>query len=373
MSPDVIPPEALFRLLGEEGLSPPRILTLAITGVCNLHCRHCWVEGGAEASAAHVATANLRRLLREFAELGGAGVRLTGGEPLCHPDWFSLLRCARDLDFPQLALQTNAELLRNDTAEALASLDFPGLSIQVSLDGATAASHDLVRGTGAFAGALAGLKRLVAVGLAPRLSLFLTEMRHNFDEIPALLELAEELGIPELTSGALVRCGRAARDERIAPPTATQYLGLLDRYDTDEAFRNRYRARGKIAALEWRGESRARTQDCSFVENPYLSAAGTLYPCLLCHADSHAATEVFAKPLAAAFAEGARPWSALRQLSRERAASIPECRACAHRASCGAGCMGRAWGGCGDFFVPEDRCALRRAVYARKKTNADPG
>jgi MoaA/NifB/PqqE/SkfB family radical SAM enzyme len=103
---------------------------------------------------------------------------LTGGEPLCHPDWFRLLRCARDLDFPQLALQTNADLIRDDTAEALASLDFPGLSIQVSLDGATAASHDLVRGTGAFAGALAGLKRLVAVGLAPRLSLFLSEMRH---------------------------------------------------------------------------------------------------------------------------------------------------------------------------------------------------
>lgn len=371
VKPDSAPPEPLARLWSDTGLRPPRVLTLAITGACNLQCRHCWVDGGRSASAAHAPAATLRRILREFAALGGAGARLTGGEPLCHPQWLDLLRFSRDLGFAQLALQTNADLIGDKEAAALAALDFPGFTIQVSLDGACAASHDLVRGPGAFACALAGLKRLAAVGLAPRLSLFLTEMRHNFEEIPTLLELAEHLGIPAVTTGALVRCGRAASDELVAPPDPSQYLRLRDRYETDARFRRHYLAIGKSAALEWRGDSPAATTGCTFVENPYLSADGKLYPCLLCHADSHAVAGVFAKPLAAALAEGVPLWSSLLRLSRDRAAIIPECRACAHRATCGAGCMGRAWGGCGDFLAPEDRCALRRAIYQRPQGKPD--
>lgn len=370
VNPDQVPSESLAGLLSDAGLRPPRILTLAITGACNLHCRHCWVDGGRPTSAAHVPAATLWRLLREFAHLGGAGVRLTGGEPLCHPAWRDLLQHSRKLGFAQLALQTNAALILDQEAAALAELDFPGLVIQVSLDGARAASHDLVRGAGAFADALAGLKRLVAAGLAPRLSLFLTEMRHNVAEIPALLDLAEQLGIPSVTTGALVRCGRAASDALLAPPDPSDYLRLLDRYQTDEAFRRRYRARGKTAALEWRDANPATAHGCTFVENPYLTADGKLYPCLLCHAYSHAVTGVLGKPLATAFAQGAPAWSSLRQLSRDRAANIPACRACAHRASCGAGCMGRAWGSCGDFLAPEDRCNLRQAVLARKKNSS---
>uniref|UniRef100_UPI00272EA460 radical SAM protein n=1 Tax=Geoalkalibacter sp. TaxID=3041440 RepID=UPI00272EA460 len=120
MNPDQVPSESLAGLLSDAGLRPPRILTLAITGACNLHCRHCWVDGGRPTSAAHVPAATLWRLLREFAHLGGAGVRLTGGEPLCHPAWRDLLQHSRKLGFAQLALQTNAALILDQEAAALA-------------------------------------------------------------------------------------------------------------------------------------------------------------------------------------------------------------------------------------------------------------
>ncbi|WP_429886239.1 radical SAM/SPASM domain-containing protein [Geoalkalibacter halelectricus] len=362
-----IPAADVVQRLRDAGLRPPRTLTFAITGACNLHCRHCWVEGGITAAAGHVPLPQVLRVLREFAELGGQGLRLTGGEPLCHPDWAAALRCARELDFAHLYLQTNADLIGDAQAATLRDLDFPGLTIQISLDGAQAASHDLVRGTGAFAGALVGIRRLIAKGLAPRLSLFLTEMRHNLEEIPALLELAEGLGIPAVTTGGLVRCGRATDDDLVAPASIAQYLRLLDCFENDAEFRRRYLKIGKIAALEWRSTDRADLGGCAFVENPYITADGRLYPCLLCHADSHAVHGLFNHSLAAAFVQGAHLWATLLCISRARPSRIPACQACADRAACGAGCLGRAWAGSGDFFSTEDRCALRRAVYARQK------
>lgn len=362
----MLPSETLERLK-REGLRPPKTLTLAITGACNLTCRHCWVEAGAADSAAHVPEKTLRRLLEEFAQLGGEGVRLTGGEPLCHPGWLGLLRCARALGLRGVSLQTNGMLFREEEVAALRELDFPGLSIQISLDGATAPSHDLVRGEGAFQVVLDGLRRLVQGGLAPRLTLFCTEMRHNLEEIPAILELAAELGIGSVVTGTLVLGGRAAEGSQVSAPTPEQYRRLLRRYDSEPGFRALYAKIGKMAVLEWRAAAAPRTECCTFVENPYLTPGGQLYPCLLCHTDAFSVSGVFEKSLADSFAEGAPLWASLLQISRSRADDLEECRECPGRLVCAGGCMGRAWGSCGDLRAADDRCELRRSIYQRKQ------
>jgi len=356
-----------LEILKRAGLRPPKTLTLAITGACNLACRHCWVEAGGAASASHVPEKTLGRLIEEFAALGGEGIRLTGGEPLCHPGWLRLLRFARALELRGVSLQTNGMLFREEEVAALRELDFPGLSIQISLDGATASTHDLVRGEGAFQGVLDGLRRLARSGLAPRLTLFFTEMRHNLEEIPAVLELATDLGIGSVVTGTLVLGGRAAEGSLVSPPTPEQYLRLLDRYDTEPRFRELYEKIGKVAALEWRAAETPRTECCTFVENPYLTPTGRLYPCVLCHADAFAIAGVFEKNLADAFAEGAPLWSSLLHISRNRADALAECRDCPGHLVCAGGCMGRAWGSCGDLRAADDRCELRRTIYRRQQ------
>jgi radical SAM protein with 4Fe4S-binding SPASM domain len=354
------------KILKRAGLRAPKTLTLAITGACNLTCRHCWVEAGDADSAGHVPERTLCRLIEEFAALGGEGVRLTGGEPLCHPGWLGLLRSARALGLGGVALQTNGMLFQEEEAAALRELDFPGLSIQISLDGATAAAHDLVRGEGSFQQVMDGLRRLVREGLAPRLMLFFTEMRHNLEEIPAVLELAADLGIGSVVTGTLVLGGRAAEGSLVSAPTQDQYLRLFDRYDADSRFRELYEKIGKVAALEWRAAVTPRTESCTFVENPYLTPTGRLYPCVLCHADEFAVSGVFEKKLTDVFAEGAPLWSSLLQVSRNRADALSECRDCPGRLVCAGGCMGRAWGSCGDLRAADDRCELRRTIYRRK-------
>jgi radical SAM protein with 4Fe4S-binding SPASM domain len=311
----------------------------------------------------------VRRLVEEFAAIGGEGIRITGGEPLCHPHWLEILQLARSLGFKAVALQTNAMLLRDEHLAALRELDFAGLSIQVSLDGVTARTHDLVRGAGAFSGARQGINGLVQGGLAARLSIFFTEMRHNLAEFPELLDLADILGIGSVTTGSLVLCGRASETSAIAPPGAEQYQELLERLNGDARFRERYHRVGNMAVLEWQAGDAIRHESCTFVENPYLTPMGRLYPCLMCHTDEFSVTGVFEKGLAAALVEGAPLWASLLRISRRRSQEIAECRDCPGRLCCAGGCMGRARGSCGNLLAADDRCGVRRAIYQKN----DPG
>ncbi len=361
-----MPASETVKALRQSGLTPPQTLTLAITGACNLECLHCWVDAGPSSSEAQVPVAALRRVIEEFAALGGEGIRFTGGEPLCHPDWLELMQLAKTAGLRSAFLQTNAMLLTDEDVTALRRLDFPELTIQISLDGATAPTHDRVRGEGAYQGVLDGIRRLANGGLAKNISIFFTEMRHNLQELPTLLELANRLGVGSVTSGSLVLCGRAAEDNPVAPPEIDQYMQLLNRFEADPRFRALYEKLGTVAPLEWFAKEAQRSKCCSFAENPYLTSTGKLYPCVLCHVDDFAVAGVFEKGLADAFAEGASLWSSLLQTSRQRAETIPQCQECPEAQTCNAGCMGRAWGSCGDLMAADDRCDLRRSIYQRK-------
>lgn len=344
------------------------MLTFSITGACNLVCAHCWVEADTTSSSMHVPEDAIRRILAEHRESGGEGIRFTGGEPLLHPSWPDLMRFAVELGFKNVATQTNAILIRDDHVEALRKIQYPGLLLQISLDGAQAATHDIVRGKGAFNGALKGIRRLVEGGLAENISVFLTEMTQNLEEIPLLLELADSLGVPSVTSGALVRCGRAEKGSLVAPPSPEQYFRLIHRYETDRGFRDLYERIGTTAAIEWLRGDAPRRESCTFIENPYLSFDGRLYPCVLCQTDEYAVEGIFENNLAAALVEGAPLWSSLHGISKSRLEHLEQCRNCPGEASCAGGCMGRAWGSCGDFLVADDRCEVRRKIYVRKKS-----
>ena len=358
----------LAETLRLAGLRPPRTLTIAVTGACNQRCGHCWLSADGSDPIRHVPAGTLRRLIGEFAALGGAGVRLTGGEPLCHPDWLDLIRFAVGAGFGAVSLQTNGTLFNDAGAAAMAELDFPGLGIQISLDGATSATHDLVRGAGAFDCAVRGMRRLVREGLGPRISIFCTEMRHNLEEIPDLLALAEDLGVASVTTGTMVLCGRAAEESPVAAPEPARYLRLLERYRADPEFRRLYEKLGRVAALEWSCGDTPRGEACTFVENPYLTSGGILYPCVLCHAEPYAVTGLFGKSLGDAFAQGAPLWSKLLQASKLRSQEIAKCQACPELLTCAGGCLGRAWGSFGDVMAADDRCEIRRAVrdWSRK-------
>ncbi|HIJ81211.1 MAG TPA: radical SAM protein [Desulfuromonadales bacterium] len=352
-------------LITTPSVRPPNTLTLAITGFCNLTCAHCLVEAGGDRPAPDVPLPYIISLLDESATLGVAGIRISGGEPLCHPGCLDVMRHARQKGFRTIALQTNAMLLNDSHVTALREIDGVELSIEVSLDGSRAETHDALRGTGAFEGTIKGIGRLINAGLAERISIHFTETALNLEELPSLLALADNFGIRSVTSGTVLRSGRAAAANSVFPPSLVQYQRLRDHYETDERFRELYQKIGNVAVLEWQDATEQRAECCTFVENPYISALGTLYPCLLCHRDASSVGDVYTKGLAAALAEGVPLWTSLLQLSCDRG-ELAVCRDCPGKLICAGGCMGRAWGAFGDLLAPDDRCEVRRTVYSSR-------
>ncbi len=354
----------LVERAARAGLRLPRALTIAITGACNLRCRHCWVEAGMPTSAGHAPAGEVLRLVDGFAALGVDTIWITGGEPLAHPEWPAILsHCCAQPSLRAVGLQTNGGLLDDARVARLRALPIEKLHIQVSLDGASPRTHDRVRSPGSFAETMAGTTRLVAAGLGGRTAIAFTEMRHNMEDVPELLELVDRLRLRGMVGGTLVQDGSAARNA-LQPPTPAQYRALLSLYHADARFRELYDRYGRCSAVEWwRGRSGARGDPCAFFHHPYVSAEGKMYPCSLCHADDFAVIRAFEKPLQAALGEAIPKWHQLLQLARSRPASLPECQDCAAKVHCAGGCMGRALATCGSLAAAEDRCELRKAVH----------
>lgn len=182
------------------GLSAPpgvpllRTLYLYIAGGCNLKCRHCWIspefDPGASISS-YLDLGLIGNAVEEAIPLGLSSIKLTGGEPLLHPrfrDIVSLLASRR----LKIMMETNGTLLDAGLARFLRETDAFG-TVSVSVDGASASTHDEMRGVeGSFAMALEGVRALAAEGFRPQIICTLHE--GNVSEIDDLISLAGRLG-----------------------------------------------------------------------------------------------------------------------------------------------------------------------------------
>ncbi len=361
-----INPEKVIQDIRDAGLQPPEMLTLMITGRCNLQCRHCWLDCGPDSAAGPIPVNVACNIIDDFTRLGGTGLSLTGGEVLTHPDWFEILVFACDRSaLNEVCLQTNAMLMTRHMAAKLSALSSVKLSIQISMDGASAKSHDLVRGKGSFNQALRGLDCLLDAGMGPWIRVAFTEMAHNFAEIPRLMKRLETLGISQLVSGTLVKGGRAGRTNRLTLPTPNQYVEIVNRYRSDTAFRTLYDKMGSISAIEWyKGRSIPAKRVCSCIKTPFITAKGRMYPCVMLLVEKYGIGGIHQRPMADVILEALPLWAELPVIERNRREALENCRGCPGEAHCGGGCMGRAYAAYGDLMSVEDRCALRRAVYS---------
>jgi len=285
-----------------------------------------------------------------------------------HTDWFDILVFAcQQHGIKEVCFQTNGTLLTEAEVNALLSMADSGLSIQVSLEGATAENHDYVRGRGSFDLTVQGLRRLAQAGLGPKTCVAFTEMRHNCGDIPQALELVERLGLGRFVAGALVRVGRAALTSQLGLPAPEQYRDLLNCYHTDKRFRERYAKLANIAAIEWfKGQATHSDRVCTCIENPLITADGVLYPCTMLSHAKYAISNVHSRPLQDAISDGLPLWAELPKISRLRSASLKACKQCSGYKHCAGGCMGRAYAAFGNLMAVEDRCQLRKAVYGWK-------
>jgi MoaA/NifB/PqqE/SkfB family radical SAM enzyme len=134
-------------------------------------------------------------------------VAFGGGEPLGVPHCWDIFQRLTEAGI-SLKLETDARYINAATADRLVAL--PVQCIQISVDGATAATHERVRPGSGFATTIASIERLASRGHAPQMVFAPT--RFNIHEAVATYELAIALGCESFVTGPLMRIGRAAAD-----------------------------------------------------------------------------------------------------------------------------------------------------------------
>jgi SynChlorMet cassette radical SAM/SPASM protein ScmF len=164
-----------------------------ITEGCNLRCSHCWInppfeENNKAGKFPYVSFELFKHIVSQAKELGLSGVKLSGGEPLIHPEIDEILDYIKEEDL-NLTVETNGTVCTPELVEKIRACR--GHITSVSLDGADAKTHERVRGVkGSFDAAIQGLRNLVNGGLEPQI--IMAVMRHNRDSMEKLVRLAEK-------------------------------------------------------------------------------------------------------------------------------------------------------------------------------------
>ncbi len=162
-----------------------------LTYRCNLDCFFCYNDLALRGRP--LSLAQYLAFFAELRELEVMNLTLTGGEPLAHPDFLRLGARARELGFV-VRIKSNGHALRGTLARRIRDEIDPFL-IEVSLHGATAAVHDRqTRVPGSFARLVPNLREMRRLGLRVKLNSTLTAW--NEHETAAMMELADDLGLP---------------------------------------------------------------------------------------------------------------------------------------------------------------------------------
>ena len=184
---------------------PLGVLRLSLTARCNLACPYCLPDGVEPPGL--LTLAQRLRVIEAAVALGVRSLRLTGGEPLLHPQLEELIRAVKPLrarGLGEIALTSNGVLLSAERARALraAGLD----RITLSLDGTTGAAVARMAGLGdgaagerTLAQVLAAIEHARAAGFDPAqgdLKLNAVIQRGaNDDQLLPLAGLARERGL----------------------------------------------------------------------------------------------------------------------------------------------------------------------------------
>ncbi|HEU5394850.1 MAG TPA: radical SAM protein [Candidatus Methylomirabilis sp.] len=351
-----------------------RLVFWETTAGCNLECQHCRrLEVARELMRSDLSTAEALSLVDAIAVLGRPILVLSGGEPLLRPDIYDIARHGVRRGLP-VSLATNGTLIDHAVARQIRAAGI--VRCAVSIDGATAATHDVFRRQlGAFHQALEGIGALRAAGCDVQINT--TIAQHNEHEIRGIYDLAVGVGAVALHCFMLVPvgCGLAIAEDQMLSPVRYEEV-LNDIYDLASegrlhvkatcaphyyrVIRQRAKREGRPLQLATDGMA-AMTKGCLAGSAVcFISHKGEVFPCGYLPVEAgHIRRERFADI-----------WERSPVFARLRDADLlgGKCGPCEFKTVC-AGCRARAYAATGDFLAEEPFCAYQ----PRRQERCPPG
>lgn len=197
-----------------------------LTQACALACRHCRAEAMALPHPHQLTHAESVSFLHQIAGFGDPlpQLILTGGDPLARPDLFELIDEARTLYIPLSITPAATPRLTRAALEQLAQRGVEGLGL--SLDGATAARHDAIRGIdGCFERTLSAARWAGELGMPLQINTLVAA--ETADDLPAIYELLRPLPVTRWSLFFLIAVGRGRVLEALSPEQAERLMGWI--------------------------------------------------------------------------------------------------------------------------------------------------
>jgi len=350
----------------------PRLIFWETTAGCNLRCIHCRrIDVADRLVPEDLSTSESKQLIDQIVAFCNPILVLSGGEPLIRPDIFEIAEYAVAKGL-RVALATNGTLIDEHVAQRI--VDAGIRRVAVSLDGATAETHDLFRALpGCFAQSLEGIGHLRRQGMSVQINT--TVARHNIDELPQILSLARSLGADALHIFLLVPvgCGVEIADEQMISPRQYEEVlnwfhdrdreGLLElkatcaphyfrivrqRMAADERQAPPGQKRPRIGEAAAASELHAMTKGClAGTRVCFVSHKGEVFPCGYLPLPAGSVRE---QPLQEIW-ENSKVFSTLRDPELLQG----KCSRCEFKRICG-GCRARAYGMTGNYLDEEPFC-----------------
>ena len=359
------------RYLAFTGMRRP-VVFWNLTDRCNLSCTHCYSSSGPGGGPGDELTT--AEALAFIDDLGASKIPLvifTGGEPLLRPDIWELAEYCKK-NAIKTALSTNGTLITDEAAGKIrqCGIEYAG----ISLDGATASTHDRFRNApGAFDRAVAAFACCKEAGV--RCGVRVTLTRENQHELNDLVDLARDLGASRFCLYWLVPSGRG-RD-------AYGQLQLSAR-DVTRALTLLYRKAKEIPAEEMEFLTVDAPQDCIHLlqsmerdGSPDLPDArelltslnggcsagdrvanvdpqGNVYPCQFARSPAFLVGNIRKRPFSSLWNDETN--TTLSRFRTKPPVVNGRCKACNYLRLCGGGCRVRAWARSGDFSGEDPFC-----------------
>lgn len=340
--------------------NPPRLIAWELTAGCNLNCVHCRGASTSSVPEGELTTEEAKNFIDEVVELGKPIIILSGGEPLTRHDVFEIARYGTDAGL-RVVLATNGTLLTPEVVKKLRDAGVQRLSI--SLDGATAKTHDEFRGMpGAFDRTLAGIEVLRKADFPFQINT--TISKRNLEEIPKTFELAKELGAVAYHVFFLVPTGRGEESDEVSPADYERLLHWF--YDMQKEseiqlkatcaphyfriMRQRAKKEGIEISVKTHGYE-AMTKGClGGTGFCFVSSVGQVYPCGYLPV---LAGNIREQPFKDVW-ENSEVFRKLRDPEELKG----KCGICEYKKVC-AGCRARAYAATGDYLEEEPYCIYR--------------
>jgi radical SAM protein with 4Fe4S-binding SPASM domain len=169
----------------------PLSANFELTFRCNLKCEFCYNVD--DPASRELTTPQILDTIRKLSDLGILYCALTGGEPMVHPDFWTIARAVKKGNMA-LRVYTNGCYIDEAAAERFAGEVRP-LEIEISIHGSTSEVHDRLTGMrGSLDQALRAIRLLRERDVRVILKTPIT--RHNQHQVWDIHGLGRELDVP---------------------------------------------------------------------------------------------------------------------------------------------------------------------------------